>query len=146
MPKKEDVKKTVNETVKDENVAAAKEAAAKATEAVKEAAKSASKVVEEKAKEAEKAVAKKTTAAKKTVKKAASKAAAKVVEASTKVVIQYQNNENTIAQVEERVKAQFIAEGHRASSIKQLDIYVKPEEYSAYYVINEKFSGRVDLF
>ena len=102
--------------------------------------------MEEKAKEAEKAVAKKTTAAKKTVKKAASKAAAKVVEASTKVVIQYQNNENTIAQVEERVKAQFIAEGHRASSIKQLDIYVKPEEYSAYYVINEKFSGRVDLF
>ena len=34
MPKKEDVKKIVNETVKDENVTAAKEAAAKATEAM----------------------------------------------------------------------------------------------------------------
>ena len=34
MPKKEDMKKTVNETVKDENVVAAKEAAAKATEAM----------------------------------------------------------------------------------------------------------------
>ena len=145
MPKKVNVEQ---ETVKDENTttAAAKEAVTKAKEAVKEVAKTTSKVVEEKAKEAEKAVEKKTSAAKKTVKKAATKAAAKVVEVNTKVVIQYQNNENTIAQVEERVKAQFIAEGHRASSIKQLDIYVKPEEYSAYYVINEKFSGRVDLF
>ena len=29
---------------------------------------------------------------------------------------------------------------------KMVNIYIKPEEYSAYYVINDKFSGRVDLF
>lgn len=48
--------------------------------------------------------------------------------------------------IEEKVKAQFVAEGHRAGAIKKLDIYIKPEENAAYYVINEKFSGRVDLF
>ena len=40
----------------------------------------------------------------------------------------------------------FVAEGHRAGCIKTLNIYVKPEEYKAYYVINDKFFGSVDLF
>ena len=48
--------------------------------------------------------------------------------------------------VEEKVKAQFVAEGNKASSIKSLNVYVKPEEFSAYYVINGDFTGRVDLF
>ena len=43
-------------------------------------------------------------------------------------------------------KKQFVAEGHRAGCIKTLNIYVKPEEYKAYYVINDKFFGSVDLF
>lgn len=66
--------------------------------------------------------------------------------AQIRMVVQYQNNDTEIATLEERVKAQFVAEGHRAGAIKKLDIYIKPEEYAAYYVINEKFSGRVDLF
>lgn len=66
--------------------------------------------------------------------------------AQIRMVVQYQNNDTEIASIEERVKAQFVAEGHRAGAIKKLDIYIKPEEYAAYYVINEKFSGRVDLF
>ena len=36
--------------------------------------------------------------------------------------------------------------GIRAGCIKTLNIYVKPEEYKAYYVINDKFFGSVDLF
>ena len=41
---------------------------------------------------------------------------------------------------------QAVADGHRASSIKSLQVYLKPEEFAAYYVINQKFAGRVDLF
>ena len=74
----------------------------------------------------------------------AKKAAPKPVE--SQIVIQYQNNETDFARIEQKIKDQFVAEGHRVSSIKKLNIYVKPEDYSAYYVINEKFSGRVDLF
>ena len=62
------------------------------------------------------------------------------------IIVQYQNSEVDTAAVEERVKAQFVAEGHKAGFIRKLNIYIKPEEYSAYYVINDKFSGRVDLF
>lgn len=74
------------------------------------------------------------------------KPGSKKAPAEIRMVIQYQNNDTEIARIEEKVKAQFVAEGHRAGAIKKLDIYIKPEEYAAYYVINEKFSGRVDLF
>lgn len=92
-----------------------------------------------------------------TVKKTAAKAAkaaktakeakpAKKEPVKPEIIVQYQNSEVDTAAVEERVKAQFVAEGHKAGFIRKLNIYIKPEEYSAYYVINDKFSGRVDLF
>ena len=96
--------------------------------------------------EAKKAPAKKAPAKKAatTAKKApAKKAAAK---SETVITVQFQGNEVSIASLEEKVKAQFVAEGNKASSIKSLNVYVKPEEFSAYYVINGDFTGRVDLF
>ncbi len=98
-----------------------------------------------------KAEAKKETAKKAPAKKAATttkKAPAKKAAAKTETVItvQFQGNEVSIASLEEKVKAQFVAEGNKASSIKSLNVYVKPEEFSAYYVINGDFTGRVDLF
>jgi len=96
--------------------------------------------------EAKKAPAKKAPAKKAatTEKKAPAKKAAAKVE--TVITVQFGGNEVAIATVEEKVKAQFVAEGHKASSIKSLNIYVKPEEASAYYVINGDVTGRVDLF
>ena len=47
--------------------------------------------------------------------------------------------------VKEQIVAAYVAEGHRASAIKKLTIYLKPEERKAYYVINEKATGDVDL-
>ncbi|MEE1303537.1 MAG: DUF6465 family protein [Agathobacter sp.] len=85
-------------------------------------------------------------AAKKETKAATKTTAKKEAEVKTTTVVQYQNQEVDMTKVEERVKAQFVSEGHKASDIKAVNIYVKPEEYSAYYVINDKFSGRVDLF
>ena len=32
--------------------------------------------------------------------------------------------------------------GNKAKDLKTFDIYVKPEESAAYYVINEDFSGK----
>lgn len=100
-----------------------------AAEKTKDAAEKTVKTVETKAK-----------AAKKTVKKAVKEIL------KPEITVQYQNLEVTTETVEERVKAQFAAEGHRVGTIKKLNIYVKPEEYAAYYVINDKFTGRVDLF
>ena len=118
---------------------ATKKTATKATEVKVEA------VVEAPKAEAKKAPAKKATTAKATTTKAATtkKAATKK---ETVVTIQHQGNEVTVASVEANVTAAFVADGHKASEIKTLSIYVKPEEYAAYYVINDEFTGRVYLF
>ena len=113
----------------------------KAVEAPKAEVKVEAKKVEAPKAEAKKAPAKK--AATTTKKAPAKKAAAK---SETVITVQFQGNEVTVASVEEKVKAQFVAEGHKASSIKTLNVYVKPEERSAYYVINGDVTGRVDLF
>lgn len=76
-------------------------------------------------------------------KKADEKTAAQTVQA----VLEYQGNAIEVDKIEEKVKAQFVAEGHRAGNIKDLSIYIKPEDGKAYYVINGgKFDGKVDLF
>lgn len=102
--------------------------------------------VKEAAKAVEKAAADTVKAATRKKGTPGRKPGSKKAPAEIRMVIQYQNNDTEIARIEEKVKAQFVAEGHRAGAIKKLDIYIKPEEYAAYYVINEKFSGRVDLF
>lgn len=134
---KEAVKNTgmkAAETVKE----AAEKAAEKATE-VKEAAKAETKKVAAKAATAKNAV---KTAAKKTAAKAAEKRSAVVPE----IYIQYGGGEATVETVIAKATELYVADGHRASSIKSLQVYLKPEEGAAYYVINKKNAGRVDLF
>lgn len=90
--------------------------------------------------EVKKAPAKKAAAPKKAP---AKKEAAK---SETTITVQFMGKEVALDKVEENVKAQFVAEGNKVSSIKTLNIYVKPEESAAYYVINGDVTGRVDLF
>lgn len=88
----------------------------------------------------------------KTVKKATTKtkkAKKEKVVMQPDVFIQYEDNgtqEAKVADIVAKVKSIYVAEGHRESSIKSLEIYMKPQEWAAYYVINNKMSGRIDLF
>ena len=122
----------------------------KTTEKVEKAVEKTTEKVAEKAAEVKadvKETVKKTTAkAGKTAKTVKEAKPVKKEPVKPEIIVQYQNSEVDTAAVEERVKAQFVAEGHKAGFIRKLNIYIKPEEYSAYYVINDKFSGRVDLF
>lgn len=96
--------------------------------------------------EVKKAPAKKAPAKKAatTEKKApAKKAAAK---AETVITLEFGDYTAVMSTVEEKVKAQIVAEGVKASAIKSLNIYVKPFENKAYYVVNEDVTGSVDLF
>lgn len=87
----------------------------------------------------EKVEKKAVKAEKKVEKKAAAKpAAAQKVE---EVVIQFGGAEWTEAQLKQAAQDAYVAEGHRASTIKKLTVYVKPEERMAYYVVNEKVTG-----
>lgn len=114
---------------------------------VKAEEKATAKVEEEKTVATEAVAEKKETKAAKTTKstKTTAKKAVKE-ELKPEVFIQYQGREAVVADAIEKAKAEFVADGHRVSSIKSLQVYLKPEEYAAYYVINQKFAGRVDLF
>lgn len=96
-----------------------------------------------------------STAKKSTAKKAAKKTTAKksVGRPSSKkeglapeIYLQYNGGETVISDIVERIKQQFVNEGHRAGNMKSLQIYMKPEENAVYYVINEKNAGKVNIF
>lgn len=61
------------------------------------------------------------------------------------VYVQFAGEEFVVAEAMEKAKAAYVAEGHRASAIKSLRLYIKPEERKAYYVINDKAAGSIDL-
>ncbi|HAI92562.1 MAG TPA: hypothetical protein DCM21_08560 [Butyrivibrio sp.] len=99
--------------------------------------------------EAKKAPAKKTEVkeeAKKAPAKKATPAKAVKAEIKTALYVQFAGNEVTEADIIDKVKAAYVAEGHKESAIKEINLYVKPEEYAVYYVINDKAIGKVNLF
>lgn len=67
-------------------------------------------------------------------------------EIKTALYVQFAGNEATEADIIDKVKAAYVAEGHKESAIKEINLYVKPEEYAVYYVINDKAIGKVNLF
>ena len=74
------------------------------------------------------------------------KRVAKKEELKPEVVIQYAGNAAPMEEIIEKVKKLYVEDGHYLASLKSLEVYVKPEEDAAYYVINKKQNGRVDLF
>ena len=126
--KKEDVVK------KAEAVVAAGEkkiAEMKATEA---------KVTEDKAGK-EKAEVKKAAAKKETVKKAVAKKDIKV-----NAFVEYYGKQVEEKTVIANVKKAWTKSGKKVGDIKTLDLYIKPEENAAYYVINGTNAGSVALY
>lgn len=67
-------------------------------------------------------------------------------EIDTEVILQYRHYEVNMDDVTERVKAHYIAKGYKADSIENMQIYMKPEDFTAYYVINDGVVGKVNLF
>ena len=146
-------KKVTQTTKKAENVkinapaktveTAKAETAVKAETEVKEAPKTEPVKAEVKAEpakaEAKKAPAKRGPKPKTEAKKAEKK------EAVQNVYVQFAGKEISTAALTELVTEKWVALVHRASSIKSLDLYVKPEDSAAYYVINGKESGKIEL-
>ena len=117
-------------------------------DAAKTGTKAAEKAAEVKAPAANKAAAPKKTAAKKeTAKKTTAKKTVKAEKPAVtqNVYVQFAGLEISTADLTAKVTEEWVALGHRASSIKSLDLYVKPEDMAAYYVINGKESGKIAL-
>ena len=67
-------------------------------------------------------------------------------DAAPELVLQYRGYEVDMETVTERVKAHYYSKGYKKGSINNLQIYMKPEEFTAYYVINDGVVGKVNLF
>ena len=68
------------------------------------------------------------------------------VKTKQRMVLQYQGREADLSAVEANIRNQWKEAGNKISAIETLDIYVKPEEGMAYYVVNREIEGKVELF
>lgn len=134
--------------VEEEVSAKAKEVKLDATVKAKEAeekAKPKVKAATEKAKTAAKAT---TAKAKTTVKKTKEKAAAKVVEKKSEVketaVLQFMGRDFAVEDIITRAKEAY-KEENKNNTLKEIRVYIKPEDNAAYYVANDTYAGRIDL-
>ncbi len=119
--------------------AAKKTTAAKKTETKKAegTAKAAAKKTESAAKKtaAKKPAAKKTTAAKKPAAKKAP--AKKAAAASENMVVQFRGREVSTAQIRERFSDVWTKDyGRKASDVKEVTFYIKPEDSAVYFAVN----------
>lgn len=137
---------TVKEENKSAETAVVTEAAAPAAEEVKVSAAPAAEVKTE-------APAKKKPAAKKAPAKKAEKApeadekpaAKKASDKAAKVVVQFKGKEYDTEEIVNMCKAAYKADNSR-KQVRSLEVYIKPEEDKAYYVVNGKGDGlSIDL-
>ena len=69
--------------------------------------------------------------------------AAKEEATGVNVVVEFNGTQRKVDEIVAKIKDEWVAAGHRLSTIKTLDVYVKPQDYTAYYVINGKIEGKV---
>lgn len=101
------------------------------------------KTTSKKAATAEKATAKKTTATKTTAKKTSTtKNTTKAVEPQVSYLLQFSGKEVNTANVLETVKKIWVEKFQgKLEEIKTIELYFKPEENKAYFVVNGLSNG-----
>ena len=133
-----------NETVKVETKAAEKTTAAEketVKEVAKEVVKETAAAEEAPAKAEEKPAAKAAKTTRTTAKKTTTKK-----EAEQEMILQFGGREIKEKDLYERIQQIWIeGYGKKAEELKSLKVYVKPEEFTAYYVINDDVTGSIDL-
>jgi len=84
-----------------------------------------------------------TAAAKTTT---ASKPVSKTVSNKAELYIQFAGKDIATNDLISKVQEIWVSElGNKMSALKNLKLYMKPEEHAAYYVINDDISGRIDM-
>lgn len=63
----------------------------------------------------------------------------------TSMYVEYQGLQVEEKEIIAKVKELWVNDGNKIKDIKELKLYVKPEEAAAYYVINEETSGKIEL-
>ena len=63
----------------------------------------------------------------------------------TTLFVEYGQNQREDKALVAKVKEIWVNAGSKIKDIDTLNLYVKPEEDSVYYVVNETFSGKISL-
>lgn len=130
----------VNEEIADSE----KKEEAKSEEVKKAAKETVAKVTTPKKKATTKTAAAKKTEEKSVEKEASAKVSTKCKIA--KVYVQYDSNEASQEDLLKRILEKWVAEtGKKESAVKTFEVYIKPEDNAAYYVINGQGSS-INLF
>ena len=104
--------------------------------------------VEETVKVEKKATAKKATKAEKTEKEVVEKKTTKRTTkkaVKTTFVVQAAGKEVSMEDAIAKVKEAWVAEGNKEAELKEIAVYVKPEDKAIYYVVNGDVPGKVEF-
>ena len=61
------------------------------------------------------------------------------------VYVQYSDHEIRTTDLVERAKADFYSRGNKPGDISEIQVYIKPSDKAAYYVVNHKETGRIEF-
>lgn len=68
------------------------------------------------------------------------------VELKANIYLQYMGKEFSTSDVMKKVKDVWVKElGKKPEELRSVNVYLKPEEFAAYYVINDEVNGKIDL-
>lgn len=60
--------------------------------------------------------------------------------------LQYREHETDMKDIAKRVQEDYARRGNDASGIRLIQVYLKPTDFTAYYVINNSYEGKIPLF
>ncbi len=86
----------------------------------------------------------KATKAAKSVGNGISKRAAKAV-CKEEVYVQYNTHEVRTIDIVDTAKDDYVKNGHKLSDIKEIQVYIKPADNAAYYVVNHSETGKIEF-
>ncbi|MBQ8092908.1 MAG: hypothetical protein IJ242_04960 [Clostridia bacterium] len=68
------------------------------------------------------------------------------VKVKEQTILQFAGKSAEIGDLNAKVRQAWKDAGNKVGDLKTIDIYVKPEEGMAYYVINGETEGKIELF
>ena len=89
-------------------------------------------------------VTKKATRAAKTVGDGISQRASKVTR-KEEIYVQYARHEVRTSDIMDRAKSDYVSKGNKLSDIKEIQVYIKPRDNAAYYVVNHSETGKIEF-
>ncbi len=64
--------------------------------------------------------------------------------AKEEIFVQYGQHEIRTTDIMEKAKEDFVSKGNKLSDIKEIQVYIKPSDNAAYYVVNHSETGKIE--